>query len=274
MNRALSDKRLGREGNLKEFVPGNGGGESGRWYTDDQMTDIVGDGWWNDLDVSGNIPKQQMIQEAQAWLDDQGYNVQVLNCKLNDDDMEWYIEGSFTNPGFAKKGVAEGGFKNMYAEFSGYGNYMQGRAVNVFKTAGLDVVSKEYSEDDDIQTYVVKGDRWAIEKAGEFLERNPEQFGGYHLVKQGVAEAHPNSKIYDKCWDGHKKVPGKKRGEEGSCVKESLNERAEKKEKVKVYVKNPKTGRVVKVDFGEPGQIIKKSKKHRKHGKKRWNLKK
>ena len=49
---------------------------------------------------------------------------------------------------------------------------------------------------------------------------------------------------------------------------------AEKKEKVKVYVKNPKTGRVVKVDFGEPGQLIKKSKKHRKHGKKRWNLKK
>ncbi len=38
---------------------------------------------------------------------------------------------------------------------------------------------------------------------------------------QGVAEAHPNSKIYDKCWDGYKKVPGKKRGEKGSCVKES-----------------------------------------------------
>jgi hypothetical protein len=96
------------EGNLKEFAPGAGGGESGRWYTDDQMTDIVGDGWWQDLDVSGNIPKQAMIQEAQAWLDDQGYNVQVLNCKLNDDDMEWYIEGSFQNSNFAKKGVAEG----------------------------------------------------------------------------------------------------------------------------------------------------------------------
>jgi hypothetical protein len=37
--------------------------------------------------------------------------------------------------------------------------------------------------------------------------------------KQGVAEAHGNSKIYDKCWPGHKKVPGKKRGEEGSCKK-------------------------------------------------------
>jgi hypothetical protein len=65
---------------------------------------------------------------------------------------------------------------------------MQGRAVNVFNKAGLEVVSKDYTEDDDIQTYVVKGDRQSIEKAGEFLERNPEQFGGYHFVKQGIGE--------------------------------------------------------------------------------------
>ena len=103
----LLDAAIGTE--LNEFAPGSGGGESGRWYTDDQMTDIVGDGWWNDLDVSGNISKQQMIQQAQAWLDDQGYSVQVLNAKLNDDDMDWYIEGNFHNPNFAKKGVAEGG---------------------------------------------------------------------------------------------------------------------------------------------------------------------
>jgi mono/diheme cytochrome c family protein len=95
------------EGSLNEFSPGSGGGESGRWYTDDQITDLVGDGWYQDLDVSGDIPKDQMIQQAQAWLDDQGYSVQVLNCKVNDDDMEWYIEGSFHNPGFAKEGVAE-----------------------------------------------------------------------------------------------------------------------------------------------------------------------
>ena len=37
---------------------------------------------------------------------------------------------------------------------------------------------------------------------------------------QEVDEAHGNSKEYDKCWDGYKKVPGKKRGEKGSCVKE------------------------------------------------------
>ena len=92
---------------LNEFAPGDGGGESGRWYTDDQLTDIVGDGWWQDLDVSGDISKQEMIQQAQAWLDDQGYSVQVLNCKVNDDDMEWFIEGSFQNSGFAKKDVAE-----------------------------------------------------------------------------------------------------------------------------------------------------------------------
>jgi len=35
-----------------------------------------------------------------------------------------------------------------------------------------------------------------------------------------ILEAHPNSKVYDKCWKGYKKVPGKKRGEPGSCVKE------------------------------------------------------
>ena len=34
-----------------------------------------------------------------------------------------------------------------------------------------------------------------------------------------IKEAHPNSKVYDKCWDGYKKVPGKKRGEKGSCKK-------------------------------------------------------
>jgi hypothetical protein len=39
-------------------------------------------------------------------------------------------------------------------------------------------------------------------------------------------EQHGNSKVYDKCWKGYKKVPGKRRGEKGSCVKEdeSMNE--------------------------------------------------
>lgn len=39
------------------------------------------------------------------------------------------------------------------------------------------------------------------------------------MNEQGVEEAHGNSKIYDKCWTGYRKVPGKKRGEDGSCEK-------------------------------------------------------
>jgi len=36
-------------------------------------------------------------------------------------------------------------------------------------------------------------------------------------VEEG--ERHGNSKIYDKCWKGYRKVPGKKAGEAGSCKK-------------------------------------------------------
>jgi hypothetical protein len=135
-----------------------------------------------------------------------------------------------------------------------------------------------------------------------------------------VAEAHGNSKIYDKCWDGYKKVPGKKRGEKGSCVEESSgyiprNSREAQDprwssaltgdvttstmrdqigkffpttapndgqeqiheaqyqgrevplgrpmrgdvKKFKVYVKDPGTGNVKKVNFGDPNMRIKKS---------------
>jgi hypothetical protein len=105
---AYADEQKKKEQGLNEFAPGNGGGESGRWYTDDDMTNIVGDGWWQDLDISGDVSKQEMINEAQAWLLDNGYRVQVLNVKVNDDDCEWFIEGSFQNNRFAKEGVAEG----------------------------------------------------------------------------------------------------------------------------------------------------------------------
>ena len=149
-----------KEFTLTEFASGNSGGESGRWYTDDQMTDIVGDGWWQNLDVSGanigvldsEVPKKYMIQQAQAWLDDQGYSVQVLNCKVNDDDMEWYIEGSFQNSRFAKKGIAE-----AKADPTGSWVVYKGSKVTKFKTHngakayaeknGGKVASSEYYHD-------------------------------------------------------------------------------------------------------------------------------
>jgi hypothetical protein len=99
MNMPVS--RKGTDESLNEFAADDGG--SGRWYTDDQMTDLVGDGWWQDMDVSGanigvpdaEVPKKYMIQQAQRWLKRQGHDVQVLNVRVNDDDCEWYIEGTF-----------------------------------------------------------------------------------------------------------------------------------------------------------------------------------
>ena len=38
-------------------------------------------------------------------------------------------------------------------------------------------------------------------------------------VKTAEGERHGNSSMYDKCWDGYERVPGKKRGEKGSCRK-------------------------------------------------------
>lgn len=273
-------------------------------------------------------------------------------------DKKWKCR---QGPKQTREGVVEG-FKNMYAEFSGYGNYMQGRAVNVLKHFGLEVVKKEYTEDDDIQTYVVKGDRQSIEKAGEYLERNAEQFGGYHFVKQGVAEgSQPNDiavyhhtgpnadkkaqahaiklgsdyghfrhdmadkndnlhivtqkryfpayakqqgvaeekqRLDPSCWDGYKKDGTKMKGDTrvNNCVKEELEETYDGDEffeaygelwynedeqldeaeyqgrsvplgkpmqgdvkKFKVYVKDPSTGNVKKVNFGDPDMKIRKS---------------
>ena len=84
-----------------------------------------------------------------------------------------------------------------------------------------------------------------------------------------LAEAHGNSKVYDKCWTGYKKVPGKKRGESGSCEKVDEAEYQGREvplgkpmsgdvKKSKVYVRNEK-GTVVKVNFGDPNMRIKKS---------------
>lgn len=88
------------EGSLNEFAPSQGG--TGRWYNDSDIAAIVGNGWYEEMDVSGDVPKQWMLQQAQAWLEDQGYSVDVLDCKINDDDMDWYISGTFNRQGVAE----------------------------------------------------------------------------------------------------------------------------------------------------------------------------
>ena len=156
------------------------------------MTDIVGDGWWQDLDVSGDIPKQAMIQEAQAWLDDQGYNVQVLNCKLNDDDMEWYIEGSFQNSNFAKKGVAEGseqrwrvtvgnksGTLSHTKTFTGTKEQAIKQAVTRFATSRNPVVTAELVKQDVAENYPKHQDLSGIstDKLKAYLAKQGKQQG-------------------------------------------------------------------------------------------------
>ena len=61
----------------------------------------------------------------------------------------------------------------------------------------------------DVFPYIYK----LVSEATKAAEVGPDD-----LVDEG--ERHGNDKMYDKCWDGYKKVPGKKRGEKGSCVKE------------------------------------------------------
>ena len=72
-----------------------------------------------------------------------------------------------------------------------------------------------------------------------------------------------------KCWDGYEKVPGITRGKQGSCkAKEEDAEYKGRKitlnkptrgdvKKFKVYVTDPKTGNVKKVNFGHGGTSAK-----------------
>jgi hypothetical protein len=96
---------------LNEFAPSGGGG--GRWYSDDQLYDIIGEDWLEAFDVSGdqgNIDlngeraRLFLAQEAEAWLTDRGYRVNVLDVKDDGDELSWYIQGALY------RGLAEGGF--------------------------------------------------------------------------------------------------------------------------------------------------------------------
>jgi hypothetical protein len=116
---------------LNEFAPGGtGGGDSGRWYTDDELADIIGDDWLEDFDVShdefnidthGEKAKQNLASYANSWFDDKGYNVNVLGVDHNevDHNLKWYIVGSFHNPRFANEGMAE----SMPQPSQGQGKY-------------------------------------------------------------------------------------------------------------------------------------------------------
>jgi hypothetical protein len=51
----LQKQKPGVSEGLNEFAPaGSGDGDSGRWYTDDELADIIGDDWFEDFDVSND----------------------------------------------------------------------------------------------------------------------------------------------------------------------------------------------------------------------------
>jgi hypothetical protein len=129
---------------LDEFAPAgrDGDGDSGRWYTDDELADIIGDDWFEDFDVSndgfnidtrGEKAKQNLVSYANSWFDDKGYNVNVMGVEHNDvdHDLKWYIVGSFHNPRFADKDLNELSFlgsqctKDCSGHRAGYNWYKQ-----------------------------------------------------------------------------------------------------------------------------------------------------
>jgi hypothetical protein len=73
---------------IKEFAPDSGGG---RWYSDSEMMDIVGKGW--DTSTDSNLFAEQLIMDAQDWLDKMGYDVRVIDVKRYNREVYWYIEG-------------------------------------------------------------------------------------------------------------------------------------------------------------------------------------
>jgi len=119
LNKVFNKKKGVAEGSLNEFaIPSGNDGDSGRWYNDDELADIIGDDWFEDFDVSndgfnidayGEKAKKNLVGYANSWFDDKGYDVHVMGVEHNDvdHDLQWYIVGSFHNPRFANEGVAE-----------------------------------------------------------------------------------------------------------------------------------------------------------------------
>ena len=100
------------EGGLREFAPHSGDGSGARWYNDDELADLLGDEWLQDMDVSGNLGHIELakattgstdpavawlVDLAQSWLDSQGYHVRVLSARDNEDEgnLDWLIDGVF-----------------------------------------------------------------------------------------------------------------------------------------------------------------------------------
>jgi len=188
------------EGLLREFAPsGQGERDSGRWYTDDELADIIGDDWFEDFDVShdefnidthGEKAKQNLASYANSWFDDRGYNVNVMGVEHNDvdHDLKWYIEGSFHNPRFAEQGVAEG-LKHTLRKFD---PTIKARILAKSQDQtdqGLDTIAQLADmglTSDDMISRAMKPNTYF---------KNAERYAKL-LAKKGVAEAEKTAKVF------------------------------------------------------------------------------
>lgn len=204
--KALSDGSI-----VKEFAPDDGSGDE-----DDTLLKYARM-WYN-----GDLGTQQQVEQALARA---GWEIGELESEeggafvvqAGDENGDSYI-------GFAVADLTEQQVAEMDSQgytgsrdrksMSKYGSRDDYKLGDPETTLGSDSITKPAD--------VIKQGARALDNAFNYAEDDwSKDFE--RRMKKDVKEAHPNSKIYDKCWDGYKKVPGKKRGEEGSCVKESTS---------------------------------------------------
>jgi hypothetical protein len=173
------------EGNLNEFAPGDG--NSGRWYSDDDLADIVGEDWY-EFDLShemGNIGTQGerarifLAQQAEAYLNDRGYNVNVLDVRDQGDNLSWYISGSLMN----EQGVAEGLPQTLRKVVPGYAKREIDKKMDAGKFGKTDA-----DKDANFQRYKKIQDKLKEQGVAEGVEQYLEEMrrAGYDIVTEAA----------------------------------------------------------------------------------------
>jgi hypothetical protein len=82
--------------------------DAGKWYSDEEMVSIVGKHWKTDQDT--RLDPEQLVADAQDWLEKNGYTVEVVDVKRYENTFYWYIKGTIY------KNLREN--KMRYKEFS------------------------------------------------------------------------------------------------------------------------------------------------------------
>lgn len=116
----------------------------------------------------------------------------------------------------------EDDFENSPEDVEGAPEYQDHNFMTKDLSGGINRQKPKGSE--RVKDPAVESIKETLMKALEGKYKSDAQRKAVHAAKskkknEEVDEAHGNSKVYDKCWDGYEKVPGKKRGEPGSCRK-------------------------------------------------------